>query len=216
MNTRVNLPTAKLLALLTVLLLFRGVALSQERVAKQARPLAPTYKFEFEDLLTTAKTSNGDFGRQEMKNFGAGWSGDAQLFWRLGPCGTAGGGASPYTYTGGPFTPGPHLSVEFNVPVAGVYEIVLHYTAGPDFGRFDWSFSPSAPNPGEDAYAPTVRRKTTTLGEMQLTTGSKKFNIWVQGRRLDSKGCSIGLDRLDLMKIDTKLKLGTTKQVQKP
>src|SRR6185312_5641886 len=108
------------------------------------RKIEPTYNFELEDLVSTAKVLVGEAGPQDMKSFGPGWSGNAQLFWKLGPCGTPIGGGSPYTHAGGPFTPGPSLIVSFDVATPGVYEIALHYTKGPDFGMFSWSFDNGA------------------------------------------------------------------------
>jgi hypothetical protein len=219
MNGRINVLTMAPMALIALVIIsftFTTVGSSQERQQNEGRPLAPTYAFEFEDLIATAKAINGDFGRQDMKSFGAGWSGDAQLFWKLGPCGKPIGGTSQYTQAGDAFHPGPQLTVTLNVPVAATYEVVLHYTEAPDFGKFSCHFDNVAWGAGGDAYAPQVKRKTKNLGQRQLSAGSHTFVVSIDGRRLDSTGCSLGLDRLDLNKVDTRLRPGPIKQVQKP
>ncbi|MCC6443677.1 MAG: IPT/TIG domain-containing protein [Armatimonadetes bacterium] len=70
---------------------------------------------EAESLAKSAQASAGQPGPQNMRPFGEGWGGDAQLFWR-------------------PEGPPAELTLRFNAP-AGEFTGVLYYTQGPDYGN---------------------------------------------------------------------------------
>ena len=74
---------------------------------------------EIESRVHTTVASAGQFDVQQMAGFGTGWGGDAQLFW----------GAPELT------SDGPRLTVGFDLPRAGIYDLVLFHTVAPDFGR---------------------------------------------------------------------------------
>jgi len=103
-----------LVAALAVLL-FAGSASGQRQAS---------ISIEIEDLVPSAKPSAGRVDRQDMRGFGAGWSGGAQLFWVAAP---------PVDK---PIRNWPHLRVWFGAPNADTYEVILHFTSAPDFGTF--------------------------------------------------------------------------------
>lgn len=207
---RIRLHVAVIVLFLSTLPLTFAIAGSfPQREAKPLRQVPPTFAFEFEDLVAGSQTSPGyKVVRQDMQGFGKGWSGNAQLFWGLPPCGTQ-QGPGQYTNTIAPYHPGPKMTVQFDLPEAGRYEAVLHYTAAPDFGRFnvaigtDVGFVGIGPDVGYDGYATNVTRKTVNLGQLRLNRGLQKLEVMINGRYIKSSGCSVGLDRLDLLKIDS-------------
>jgi hypothetical protein len=136
---------------------------------------------EAESLIPTAANSGGYMVRQEMAEYGTGWGGNAQLFWR------------PPTPAGNK----PNLLTEFTLPSAGTYELVLYYTKAPDFGQFTVYIDGSMPT-NQDGYGPQVTLDQVSLGRHRLSAGRHELAFEVNGKNQRSTGYIIGVDRLQL------------------
>jgi len=159
------------------------------------KPLAQrqaSLSIECEDWVNSAKASAGNLVRQDMGGFGTGWSGNAQLFWAAPP---------PVDK---PIRNWPSLRQGFKTPAAGSYEVVLHYTAAPDFGTFRVFLDGNSIR-DVDGYAPKVAPKIQSLGEHQLNTNSHEFLITVVTKSAFSKNFFVGLDRLELRLVSGRL-----------
>lgn len=135
--------------------------------SKPGQKISP-YSTELEDLIASAKADchkgKSQLDRQDMSGFGEGCSGNEQLFWR---CQIDLSGAPPMKGNWGSIAPPPHLSVQFNMPAAGIYEIVLLYTTAPDYCAFNVLVD------GQMAakvagYAAKVAPKARSLGQHNL------------------------------------------------
>ncbi len=140
---------------------------------------------EIESLAATATASAGRFGVQQMAGFGPGWGGDAQLFW----------GAPA------PAGDGPRLTLRFELPQAGAYDLVLFHTVAPDFGRFTL-FLDGSPSSDVDGYHSSVAISRSVLGRHQLAAGAHELALRVTGKNDSSSGYFVGLDRLELNAAD--------------
>ena len=140
---------------------------------------------EIEDLMNSAKVSDGPTSRQDMRGFGRGWSGNAQLFWRA---------PAPVDK---PIRNWPHLAVWFAPPSAKTFEVILHYTSAPDFGTFR-VFLDGQPRADVDAYSPTVTTADRSLGQHTLDPGKHELLVTVFTKAGASKGFAVGLDRVEL------------------
>jgi len=160
-----------------------GASQRRQEIPSQMRQLP--FSIECEDWLGSAKTSAGNVVRQDMSGFGAGWSNNAQLFW------------TPPPPVDKPIRNWPNLRHGFKAPAAGTYEIILHYTAAPDFGIFRVFLDADAVR-DIDGYAPKVAPKSQSLGQRQLDAGNHEFLITVFTKAAFAKNFSVGLDRLEL------------------
>ena len=152
---------------------------------------------EAEDLIGSSKASGGEVTRQEMGGFGAGWSGNAHLLWKAPkPVDT-------------PIRNWPHLTLLFKPPAEGTYEILLHYTAAPDFGRFRVFVNGNAIG-DIDGYASSVSPKSRSLGQHKLTAGSHQFIVTVFGKATIFKKlfCRLGSHRAAPLRFGFSRKLG--------
>ena len=181
-----------------------GSASSNQR--RQAEPsLSNPDLIEFEDLVTSAKPSAGEVSRQDMRPFGRGWSRNAQMFWAAPPP------------VGNDW---PHLSVMYPVAVSGTYEMYLHYTKAPDYGQFNIYLDgkPAAyTNLRLEGYASTVGREVAPLGKRLLNAGNHQLEVKTAGRAHDAQGSFVGLDYLELKRLDAPMKNpGPATTVKKP
>jgi hypothetical protein len=136
---------------------------------------------EAETLIPTAAISGGGMVRQDMAEYGSGWGGNAQLFWRPPtPAGTK-----------------PNLLTEFTLPSAGTYDLVLYFTRAPDFGQFTVYIDGSKPT-NQDGYGPQVALGQVSLGRHQLAAGRHELAFEVTGKNPRSTGYIVGVDRLQL------------------
>ena len=135
--------------------------------------------------MSAARASGGPVSRQEMRDFGQGWSGNAQLFWSA---------PSP---TDKPIRNWPHLSLPFDAPAADTYEVILHCTAAPDFATFR-VFIDGQPGADVDGYAPSVTPQERSLGQHKLAAGRHELVVTVFAKAGASGGFSVGLDRIEL------------------
>ena len=140
---------------------------------------------ELEDFVNSAKVSGGQTSRQDMRGFGGGWSGSAQLFW----------GAPPPVDK--PIRNWPHLAVWFEPPSTNTYEVILHYTSAPDFGTFR-VFLDGQPQADVDVYSSAVTPQNRSLGQHKLNPGKHELLVTVFSKAGASRGFSVGLDRIEL------------------
>jgi hypothetical protein len=154
-----------------------------QSIASQLRQVP--YSIECEDWVNLVKVSAGNVVRQDMSGFGPGWSRNAQLFW------------VPPPPIDKPIRNWPNLRQGFKPPTAGTYEVILHYTAAPDFGTFR-VFLDGNKVRDIDGYAPKVSPQTQSLGQHQLDASNHEFLITVFTKSAFAKNFSVGLDRLEL------------------
>src|SRR5437867_5177697 len=160
-----------------------GAYQRRQEIPSQMRQLP--FTIECEDWVGSAKASAGNVVHQDMSGFGAGWSGNAQLFW------------TPPPPVDKPIRNWPNLRHGFKPPLAGTYELILRYTAAPDFGTFRVFLDGDAVH-DIDGYAPKVTPKSQSLGQRQLDGGNHEFLITVFTKSAFAKNFSVGLDRLEL------------------
>ena len=151
------------------------------------RKLFDPGRYEGENLVNSGKAqvNGGSVAAQPMSGFGTGWSGNAQLFW---------GGGSP----------GAVLDLMLDVPAEGIYEIELHMTKAPDFGRL--RIQVENKNVGErfDGYAAMVEPSgAISLGTYDLKAGARKISFMIDGKNVRSSNYFAGIDFIKLNKMPT-------------
>ena len=146
-----------------------------------------TIVIEAESLIGTAQVSAQAPApiRQEMAGFGAGWGGNAQLFWR------------PPAPVDQPTRNWPNVKLWPQIAAAGTYTVSLVYTQAPDFGNARVFINGQAR--GDLAgYAPTVRTMRLECGDSSLRAGVNEVLVTVFGKAPASSGFAVGLDRLEI------------------
>lgn len=163
---------------LMVLLALSIAVPSEQRVMRSVQQRTSSINIEAESLVGSAQVSQGTVAAQDMRPFGPGWGGDAQLFW---------GGAQI----------GAGLRLSFTTTVTGRYEIYLHFTRAPDYAFVQASFDGGPPT-SFNGYAATVSRDRALLGMLDLTPGVHEIILKVTMKDGPSKGLNVGLDRIEL------------------
>jgi hypothetical protein len=153
-----------------------SAALAEQRVSRQASSGSPIV-VEAESLAGSAQVTHGKAVPQDMRPFGAGWGGDAQLFWS-------------------PAQIGAELRLAFSITTTGRYEIFLHFTRAPDYAFARASFD-GAPSVAFNGYATTVSRDRALLAMRDLTPGIYEVLIKVAMKDGSAKGLNVGLDRIE-------------------
>ena len=121
---------------------------------------------------------------QDMRGFGAGWSGDVHLLWDG--------------------VVGDENTVEFSVEKSGRYTLAMQWTLAPDYGQFEVRLNGKVVEPRLDLYSPDVRlAKLRELGELELNAGTQRIEIKLIGAnakasKYRNKGYLYGLDYLKL------------------
>ncbi|MCK6371359.1 MAG: hypothetical protein L6Q83_08570, partial [Gammaproteobacteria bacterium] len=141
---------------------------------------AAMFSIEAEQLAQAGKAvvNAGKVDVQGMAGFGAGWSGDAQLFWT--------GGA-----TGGV------LDLLVDVPAAATYALELYLTRAPDYADLSVEVD-GTPSPVKfsgfttDVMAPGPMQ----AGKFSLQPGVHKVSFMISGRYPQSTGYFVGIDRM--------------------
>ena len=158
----------------------------EERTGYYAEPVVPRVKgaLEGEKLKVLSKTA-GQPRPQDMAHFGAGWSGESQLWWT---------GAQP----------GDRLVLELPVKEAGTYKLVANFTKAVDYGIHQVSLD--GKKLGEpidffnDGVVPTGR---VDLGTHKLEKGLHQLAVEVTGTNPKAvKKYMFGLDYVKLEKAD--------------
>ena len=153
------------------------------RAVGPARAPAPLV-VELESLA--AVPSAGEAVVQPMAGFGPGWGNDAQLFWR------------PPAPVQEPIRSYPHLSLLFDVPLAGDYDLTLQHTLAPDYGQFTVLVA-GRKAADVDGYGPAVQVARRALGRSRLTAGANSIVFTVFGKAAAATGYIVGLDRLEVV-----------------
>ena len=139
-------------------------------------------RYEAESLLENfASAHGGRMQSQDMRGFGAGWSGDRQLFWAAR-------------------RPGASLVLTVPVLADARYGIDLWLTRAPDYGRLTFRVDGESMTATFDGYAAQVEPgQPLRIGIAALRTGRHSITIRVSGRNRASTGYYAGIDRLALV-----------------
>lgn len=135
---------------------------------------------EGEDLVSTARATQGQVSQQPMARFGRSWSQDAQLLWA-------------------PLRDGARITLTVSVRPAGSYSIAGYFTKAPDYGTFHVYVNEN--NVGEpfDGFAPRVEHSgKVALGTASLRAGANTVMLTIVGKNPRSVGYLVGIDRLEL------------------
>jgi len=134
--------------------------------------------------------ADGKARTQDMKGFGAGWSGDAHLLWD-GVVGDAN-------------------TVEFEVFKSAKYSLAMQWTLAPDYGQFEVRLNGRVIETKLDLFSPDVKlAKLRQLGEVELKAGNQQIEIKLIGgnakaKKYRNKGYLYGLDYLKLNDLSPK------------
>ena len=135
---------------------------------------------EGEELKISDKTG-GDTQAQDMGEFGGEWSNFSQLWWTKSK-------------------PGDKLTLAFNAPTAGNYNIKANFTKAIDYGIAQFSVDGEKLGDKMDFYnAGVIATGEIILGTRQLSAGEHKFTIEIVGANDKAeKGYMVGFDYLRL------------------
>jgi hypothetical protein len=153
-------------------------------VAKAAAAVlqAKLLNVEGEDLAKAGRilVGGGKVAAQPMAGFGAGWSGDGQLFWSGGAVGAV-------------------LDLLVDVPAAATYAVEIYLTRAPDYGQVKLQVEGQEVAFTVDGYAPRVLAPTPRqLGKFSLAAGERKLSLMIVGKNPQATGYLVGIDRLRL------------------
>ncbi len=126
------------------------------------------------------RLQGGRIAAQEMRGFGSGWSGDAQLFWSGGE-------------------PGATLDLLLDVPADGAWQVEIALTQAPDYGSLAFEVDQHAVETRFDGYAPRVAGPVVVpLGTFAMLAGRRPVSLLIVGRNAQSTGWFAGIDRIVL------------------
>ena len=149
--------------------------------------LMATKRFEGE----TDFELRGKSRAQDMRNFGALWSGDAHLLWDG--------------------VVGESLQTSFEVDAAGVYDLVLQLTIAPDYGILDVMLDGTDVCQSIDTYNAQVGlAPLLTISDVSLAVGRQAITFKltgsnVQAQKFQASNYLMGLDYLELKRKDNSL-----------
>ena len=196
------------IAIFCVAILLSGFATAMTFQGSPDQKVSP-YSIEFENLRASSKAvcqpyeKLNSLERQDMSGFGQGWSGSTQLFWRCQleyptPFHPFQGLINIGEKVKQPHIP-PHLTVPFNVPKAGTYELVLHYTTAPDYWAFYVALDGQQVGDRIEGQSQTVAPKARSLGQYKLSGGGHELEVRVHDNQASNlQKYYVGLDRLEL------------------
>jgi len=150
-------------------------------VARQRADVVDTHRvpgaIEGEDLRVVTVTG-GNIEPQIIEEIG--WSNDTQLWWKFGK-------------------PEDRLELEFPVPAAGRYEVLVALTKAVDYAIVRLELA-GRPVGQFDRYHPSVAHDTLSLGVHELTAGPQRLTVTIVGHhpKAEPKGM-FGLDYLKLL-----------------
>jgi murein DD-endopeptidase MepM/ murein hydrolase activator NlpD len=140
---------------------------------------------EGERLASGATASEGNAGVQPMSAFGRSWSGDAQLFWS-------------------PTQPGEQLVLNLPAPADGSYRLTASFTKAPDYGDVAILVNQQQLGGVFGGYNPQVIHSgPVPFGIVNLRRGPNQLVLRVIGKFARSRGFFVGLDRLELVPLET-------------
>ena len=155
-----------------------SAVLAQQRVSRPPPSAGASIIVEAESLAAQVSPGAPKAVTQDMRPFGAGWGGDAQLFWPAAQIGA-------------------ELNLSFTITATGRYEIFLHFTRAPDYAFVQASFH-GAPWVAFNGYATTVRRDRALLAMRDLKPDVYELLVKVVMKDGSAKGLNVGLDRIEL------------------
>jgi hypothetical protein len=119
--------------------------------------------------------------RQDLYEFGPGWSNDRQFFWQ-------------------PTDVGETATVDLPDQKAGTYELKVHLTKGPDYGIFQINLNGKDVGQPVDLYNTTVAPSDVIdLGPVTLQDGKPALKLTLTGKNPASTASFFGLDYLQLV-----------------
>lgn len=150
---------------------------SGEHAAAPTLPARLAFDIEGEALTRNAWADRGTVRLQSMREYGSAWSGAAQLRWL-------------------PHDAGARLVVNLDVPRAARYRFSLAYAKGPDNADLQVWRDGAPLGDVLHGYAERIEHGGLhVLGECDLERGTHVFEVRVEGRRPESRGYRVGLDR---------------------
>ncbi len=143
---------------------------------------------EVESLAPQARVTAGVVNVQDMRPFGTGWSGHAQLFWQPPP---------PQDQ---PIRNWPALTLLLDQPGTGRFDLVLYYTVAPDYGTMR-VFLDGKPTVDVNGWGTAVAVRKVRLGEVELTGTPHQLIFTVFSKDAASTSYFVGLDRIELVPV---------------
>jgi hypothetical protein len=132
------------------------------------------------ESLKVLDAKDGEATVQEMENFGAGWSGDAQ-FWFTGQ------------------KPNAEATLELPVATAGKYRLSVYYTTARDYGICQVLVDGQPVGTPTDCYTQAVLPKgKTDLGTVDLTAGAHRITFRAIDKNPASSNYLLGVDAIGL------------------
>lgn len=163
----------------------------EERLPRQeALMLEITDPLEAEDLPVVAVSKRSEYDPQAMSTFMGIWSNDTQLFFR--------GNAI-----------GDYITLEFEIPEKGLYELLAYFTLSYDYAIFDVYVDKHKINkyPIDGYYITPIHSQLMNLGEIKLDKGKHTIKFIACGANPHSTGYFIGIDCFKFRKIEEKPKV---------
>ena len=128
---------------------------------------------EAEQAIPKTVASEGEISSQE----GAGWSGNAQLFWQ-------------------PRSEGQQIEIPFSVEQEGTYDIDLIFTSSWDYGIYEVVLNGEKMPKPLDLYSATIQMKKRRIAAVALKAGEQKLVLRNVGKSAESAGYFLGLDSI--------------------
>jgi hypothetical protein len=93
---------------------------------------------------------------------------------------------------------GARLTVAFEVPKTGAYDVSAVVTRARDYGVHTLSIDGQSVGAAHDAYSPTLETRQVAYGRVALDAGRHTLTVTVTGKNAASSGYFAGLDTLEL------------------
>ena len=163
---------------------------ANERLPRQeALMLEITEPLEAEDLPVVAASRRSEYSPQGMSTFMGIWSNNTQLFFRGNAIGDS-------------------ITLEFDIPEKGLYELLAYFTLSYDYAIFDVFVNKHKINkyPIDGYYITPIHSRLMNLGEIKLNKGKHTIKFIARGANPHSTGYFIGIDCFKFLKIEEKPK----------
>ena len=156
--------------------------------APPVQAVSGRYEAERTDLLKVVGTPRGRAGLQNMRGFGSGWSGDAQLFWVCPDKGL-------------------DLNVSFMVTEAG-RGLRFGFTKARDYGMFELYLDDMKIGDSVDLYSPDVLHTNYDVSDLKIDSGPHTLRFRCVGRNDQSTQHFFGLDFVEVTGREQRAKPG--------
>ncbi len=138
---------------------------------------------EGENLLASAKATNGELSEQGMESFQGRWSGESQLWWR-------------------PSEGGAVLNINLPASEDGTYEVTGYFTKAKDYGNIQLSLGGNKVGPEINLFDQNVvPTGPVSLGRVMLKKGDNPLTVTISGKDERSIGYLVGIDGFALKKV---------------